>query len=643
MTSVAQYFQSDSVLTTALPGFAPRPAQTEMATAIAKTLKAKSQLVVEAETGTGKTYAYLVPILKSKGSAIISTGTKALQEQLYHRDLPALRDAIAPQKQVSLLKGRSNYLCLHRLAQSQAHASELSQTVQKQVVEVKRWAVRTEDGDVGGLSSLPEDAEVLPHVTSTVDNCLGRDCPDYDDCYLVKARKRALEADIVVVNHHLFFADMALKDVGFGELIPHADALVFDEAHQLPDIASQYFGEAVGSRQLQELAQEAKVLYLTELKDLRQLDKAADKLLGSLRDWRLAFPVDPQRGNWRQVQQQPQIQAAVTQVSETLQFFADVAKGALGRNQDLDSIYERCVQFIHTWELLQDTQRTGFSFWFETTPRHITVHQTPLQVADKFGSYVANSESSWVFTSATLAIGNDFTHFTRLLGLDQAATLCLPSPFAFAEQGILCVPRYLPQPHEREMLDHLLQVTTQVLDVNQQGGTFVLFTSHRMLQRVAERLATLTDRPLFVQGSTNKRELLADFIEAGNGVLLGTSSFWEGVDVRGKALTCVIIDKLPFGSPDDPLLQARIEDCRLRGAEPFTQVQLPPAVIALKQGAGRLIRDSSDRGVLIVCDQRLVTKPYGQLFLASLPPLRRTRDLSQALDFLAEINGDSSA
>lgn len=643
MTQVTSYFEPDSALTKALPGFAPRPAQTEMAAAIAKNLKKKGQLVVEAETGTGKTYAYLVPILKSTGRAMISTGTKALQEQLFHRDLPALRDAIAPEKQVSLLKGRSNYLCIHRLEQAQAQGNELSMVVQKQVIEVKRWALRTEDGDVGGLSSLPEDAEVLPHVTSTVDNCLGRDCPSYDDCYLVKARKRALEADVVVVNHHLFFADMALKDVGFGELIPHADALVFDEAHQLPDIASQYFGEAIGSRQLGEMAQDAKAIYLTELKDLRQLDKAADKLIGSLRDWRLAFPIDPQRGNWRQQAQDEKIKAAAGQLSESLEFFREVVKGALGRSQDLDNLYERCVQFIHIWQLLQDTQRTGYSFWFETTPRHVVLHQTPLQVADKFGSYVRESEAAWIFTSATLAIGDDFGHFTRLLGLDNAETLCLPSPFAFSEQGILCVPRFLPQPQQREMLDTLLHITTQVLDANPRGGTFVLFTSHRMLQLVARQLENLTERPLFIQGATNKRELLADFIAAGNGVLLGTSSFWEGVDVRGSALTCVIIDKLPFGAPDDPLLQARIEDCRMRGAEPFTQVQLPPAVIALKQGAGRLIRDRGDKGVLIVCDQRLVTKPYGQLFVASLPPLKRTRDLRQALDFLKEINGEETA
>lgn len=643
MTRIADYFQPDSVLTEALPGFSPRPAQTEMAAAIATTLKKKQQLVVEAETGTGKTYAYLVPILKGSGHAMISTGTKALQEQLFHRDLPALRDAIAPDKQVSLLKGRSNYLCLHRLAQSQAQATEFTKLVQKQLVEVKRWSIHTEDGDVGGLSSLPEDAEVLPHVTSTVDNCLGRDCPDYEKCHLVLARKRALEADIVVVNHHLFFADMALKDVGFGELIPHADALVFDEAHQLPDIASQYFGEALGSRQLSEMAQDAKAIYLTELKDLRQLDKAADKLLGSLRDWRLAFPIDPQRGNWRQFAEHGGVQQAAEQLTESLTFFRDVVKTALGRSQDLDTLYERCVQFIHIWNLLQDTKRTGYSFWFETTPRHVVLHQTPLQVADKFGRYVRDSDAAWVFTSATLAIGEDFGHFTRLLGLEQAQTLCLPSPFAFAEQGMLCVPRFLPQPQQPEMLKELVQIAAQVLDANRHGGTFLLFTSHRMLQLVAKQLEALTERPLFIQGSMNKRELLRDFIHAGNGVLLGTSSFWEGVDVRGSALTCVIIDKLPFAAPDDPLLQARIEDCRMRGAEPFSQVQLPPAVIALKQGAGRLIRDRHDKGVLIVCDQRLVTKPYGQHFLASLPPLRRTRDLTQALDFLRDINGETSA
>lgn len=634
MSNVTSQFQADGVLARTLQGFRPRAAQNEMASAVERTLAKKSQLVVEAETGTGKTFAYLVPVLLDDGKAIISTGTKALQEQLYHRDLPALRDALAPKKMVALLKGRANYLCIHRMNQAVAHSGELSKELQGQLVEVRKWAQRTDDGDVGTINILQEDAAILPTVTSTVDNCLGRDCPEYDDCYLVKARKRAMDADLVVVNHHLFFADMALKDVGFGELVPQADAVIFDEAHQLPDIASQYFGEAVSSRQLQELAHELKVLYLTEVKDLRQLDKAADKLLGSLNDWRLVFPKDPMRGNWRQFAQQPAVRLAADVVAEHLTFLREVCKSALGRHQDLDNAYERCVQFLHKWEQLQDVSRTGYSFWFETTARQVTLHQTPLSVAEKFGGYLERSDMAWVFTSATLAVGEDFRHFTEQLGINHAETLCLASPFNFAEQALLCLPRYLPQPHEREMPASLLSIVEQVIEHNHTGGTFVLFTSHRMLQMIAQQLEQKTDRPLFVQGSTSKRELLQQFIASGNGVLLGTASFWEGVDVRGDALRCVIIDKLPFASPDDPLLQARVEDCRLRGVDPFAQVQLPQAIIALKQGAGRLIRDADDRGVLIVCDQRLVTKPYGGIFLQSLPTMRRTRDFTVALDFL---------
>ncbi|KFZ31619.1 ATP-dependent helicase [Pseudidiomarina salinarum] len=642
MQAISELFLPDSKLAKTLPGFAPRAAQTEMAAAVARALDGKQQLVVEAETGTGKTYAYLVPVLMNDGKAIISTGTKNLQEQLFHRDLPALRDAIAPKKVVALLKGRSNYLCLHRMKQATAHSGELNKTVQSQLVDVRRWAQRTDDGDIGSLSLLQEDAEVLPQVTSTADNCLGRDCPDYEDCYVVKARKRALEADLVVVNHHLFFADMVLKDVGFGELIPEAAAVIFDEAHQLPDIASQYFGESVSSRQLQELAHELKVLYLTELKDLKQLDKAADKLLAGLRDWRLVFPADAQKGNWRQYSQQPKVQDAAAQVTEQLEFLQEVIKSSLGRHQDLDQAYDRCVQGVSKWQQLQATDRTGFSFWFETTVRQVTLHQTPLRVADKFGGYLRESNMSWIFTSATLAVGDDFSHFTGQLGLEQAATLSLPSPFDFAGQALLCMPRYLPQPHERSMQDALLDLITQVLDANRNGGTFVLFTSHRMLQSIAVTLSAVIDRPLFVQGTTSKRELLNEFIAAGNGVLLGTSSFWEGVDVRGDALRCVIIDKLPFASPDDPLLQARVEDCKLRGVDAFAQVQLPQAVITLKQGAGRLIRDAQDKGVLFICDQRLVSKGYGGLFLSSLPAMPRTRSVPLALQFLRDLDQHNS-
>ncbi|SDB29083.1 ATP-dependent DNA helicase DinG [Pseudidiomarina indica] len=637
MSKVTAQFQKDGVLAQTLPGFQPRDAQIAMAQAVERAMLKRSQLVVEAETGTGKTFAYLVPTLVQQKKVIISTGTKALQEQLYHRDLPALRDALAPQKQVALLKGRANYLCLHRMNQAFNQAGELARDLQQQLVEVRQWAQRTTDGDIGTMNVLPEDAAIIPFVTSTVDNCLGRDCPDYDACYLVKARQRALDADMVVVNHHLFFADMALRNVGFGELIPQADAIVFDEAHQLPDIASQYFGESVSSRQLQELAHEIKLIYLTELKDLRQLEIAASKLLVSLQDWRLVFPRDPMRGNWRPMAQREEVAQMAALIAQQLEFLRDVCKAALGRHQDLDQAYTRCQQLLAKWKQLQEVNRTGYSFWFETTTRQATLHQTPLSVAEKFGDYVRDSGMAWVFTSATLAVGESFHHFTDQLGLYEATTLCLASPFNFAEQAMLCVPRYLPQPHEAEMTQALVDLVEDVVTHNRHGGTFVLFTSHRMLQQVATLLAERIEQPLFVQGTSSKRDLLEEFTAAGNGVLLGTSSFWEGVDVRGAALRCVVIDKLPFASPDEPLLQARVEDCRLRGVDPFAQVQLPQAIIALKQGAGRLIRDASDQGVLIVCDHRLVTKPYGGVFLSSLPAMQRTRDLTVALQFLAQL------
>ncbi|EKE82827.1 ATP-dependent DNA helicase [Idiomarina xiamenensis] len=632
---VAAVFAEAGALQQSIDGFKPRLAQQQMATAVAAALQQHGQLVVEAETGTGKTFAYLAPVLLHPKKAIISTGTKNLQEQLFYRDLPRLRDSLAPNKQVALLKGRANYLCIQRLQQATAESGQWSKAVQQQLLTIKQWAQRTRSGDVGELNLLAEDASIMPQVTSTQDNCLGRECPFYEDCYLVKARRQAMEADLVVVNHHLFFADLALKDVGFGELIPAADAVIFDEAHQLPDIASDYFGEALSTRQLSDMAEDLRLLYMTELKDLAQLSRISEKLISSVKDWRLAFPHDAMRGNWREWVKQPSITAAGQRLQENLELLMTVMKTALGRNETLDNLYERCVSFMHKWQQLQDTERNGYSFWFETTARHVILHQTPLSVAERFGRYLQESEMSWVFTSATLAIADDFSHYVDRLGLKPAQTLQLASPFNFAEQAMFCLPRQLPQPHEREMESALLEVILTATRDND-GGTFVLFTSHRMLQRMATALSEHSTRPLFVQGTSGKRDLLAQFSAAGNGILLGTSSFWEGVDVRGDALRCVIIDKLPFAAPDDPLLQARIEDAKRRGIDAFSMIQLPQAVIALKQGAGRLIRDADDSGVLIVCDNRIVTRQYGQIFLRSLPAMQRTRSLATACQFLTQ-------
>ncbi|RUO78748.1 ATP-dependent helicase [Idiomarina tyrosinivorans] len=633
--AIAAVFQPGGTLAKALPQFQPRQAQQQMAEAIAKTMTAAKPLVVEAETGTGKTFAYLAPVLLQTGKVIISTGTKNLQEQLFHRDLPLLRDTLAPKKTAALLKGRANYLCIHRMQQAAESPEHYRPEVAKQLIAVQRWSHSTRSGDLGELNQLPENAEVLPQVTSTVDNCLGRDCPNYEDCYVVKARKEALEADIVVVNHHLFFADMALKDVGFGELIPEAQTVVFDEAHQLPDIASQYFGEAVSSRQLQDMLLELQQLCATELKDLGQANQLAQVIQQQLRDWRLAFPLDPMRGQWREWKSKDDIATLAARLSERLAQLESVIGAALGRSQDLDNLYERFQLYQQRWQQLQDTDRTGYSFWFETTPRHVVLHQTPLSVAERFRQYMEKQKIHWVFTSATLAMGEDFSHFTSRLGLEDAQTLRLTSPFDYPNQALLCLPRYLPPPSSKQMLDSLLPVAERLIAHNH-GGTFLLFTSHRMLNLVANGLRERLSRPLFVQGESTKRELLEQFVASQNGVLLGTASFWEGVDVQGEALRCVVIDKLPFVSPDDPLLMARVEDARRRGVNPFATIQLPEAVIALKQGAGRLIRDSNDRGVLVVCDHRLVTKAYGELFLRSLPPMRRTRDIEQAYQFLEE-------
>lgn len=646
MTEVTKVFAPGGVLSQTIEGFQPRPAQQQMASAIAAMSAEDPVLVVEAETGTGKTFAYLAPALLARNEederkkVIVSTGTKNLQEQLFHRDLPRIRAALAPDAVVALLKGRSNYLCIQRMDQfiAQPHQPDpkVSVQLQHQSRVVKLWANQTRSGDLGELTELPEDAIILPQITSTADNCLGRDCPAYADCYLVKARQQALEADVVVVNHHLFFADAVLKDTGFGELIPHADLVIFDEAHQVPDIASQYFSESLSTRQLQDIAQDMRLLYSTELKDLRQLSTIADQLEKCGRDLRLQFARDPERGNWREQMRREAVVADSERLAETLDRAQAIAKAALGRNKVLDQCYERLVMLKARWQQLTATQRSGYSFWFETSPRQLSVHQTPLSVAEKFTSYMLAQQMQWVFTSATLAVNGGFQHFTERLGLDTAKTLVLPSPFDFAQQAMLYLPRYLPAASDPGMAAAFAKIAAELIAHNR-GGTFLLFTSYRMLNQVASILEGDSERPILIQGRTSKRELLEQFVQAGDAVLLGTSSFWEGVDVRGDALRLVMIDKLPFASPDDPLLQARIEDCKLRGQNPFQQVQIPQAVISLKQGAGRLIRDALDTGVLVVCDNRLIQKEYGQTFVASLPAMSRTRDLGKVTDFLSKV------
>ncbi|EJN3359358.1 ATP-dependent DNA helicase [Vibrio alginolyticus] len=632
---IAKTFSSDGALGKAIPGFQARQPQIDMAEAVSSAIKDQTQLVVEAGTGTGKTFAYLVPALLSGKKVIISTGSKNLQEQLYHRDLPLMVNALGFYGQVALLKGRSNYLCLDRLSRQmvESHTNESDPTLLTQLVKVRAWSSETKTGDLGDCDDLPEDSMIIPTITSTNDNCLGKECPSYTDCFVLKARKRAMDSDIVVVNHHLFLADLAIKETGFGELIPEADVFIFDEAHQLPDIASEYFGQSVSSRQIHDLAKDIEIAYRTEAKDIRQLQKVGDKLMQSAMDMRIVLGEPGFRGNWREALQSGSIKRELLRLTDSLELAIDVLKIALGRSQLLDTAFERANLIKGRIDRVCDVDITGYSYWYDTSPRHFALHITPLSVADKFHEQIEIKQGAWIFTSATLAVSGDFKHFTERLGLKPTKQFSLPSPFDYQKQARLCVPRYLPEPNSNGLADKLVRMLAPVIEEND-GRCFFLCTSHSMMRELGEKFREVLELPVLMQGEMSKQKTLAEFMELGNALLVATGAFWEGIDVRGDALSCVIIDKLPFTAPDDPLLKARIEDCRLRGGEPFAEVQIPDAVITLKQGVGRLIRDQKDHGALIICDNRLVTRDYGGIFLGSLPPIPRTRDLDGIKAFL---------
>lgn len=630
---MADDFAADGALARAIPGFKPREAQRQMAEAVSQAIADRCELVVEAGTGTGKTFAYLVPALRSGKKVIVSTGSKALQDQLYSRDLPTVARALKFTGVLALLKGRSNYLCLERLEQQSMAGGELVAQAMSDLVHLRSWSSETVDGDISTCGGVAEDSPVWPLVTSTNDNCLGSDCPQYQDCFVVKARRKAMDADVVVVNHHLFLADMVVKESGFAELIPEADVMIFDEAHQVPDIASQYFGQQLSSKQLIDLAKDITIAYRTEIRDMQQLQKSADRLAQSAQDFRLALGDPGFRGNLRDVLNNPAIQRAMLLLDDALELCYDVAKMALGRSALLDAAFERAAVYRGRLKRLKEVTQPGFSYWYECHSRHFVLALTPLSVSERFHEVINERPASWIFTSATLAVNEKMSHFIERLGVSKAKTMILDSPFDFARQALLCVPRHLPSPNQPGSARLMAQMLLPLIEANN-GRCFFLCTSHQMMRSLAEQFRAMLTLPVLLQGETSKGQLLKQFIAAGNALLVATSSFWEGVDVRGDVLSLVIIDKLPFTSPDDPLLKARMEDCKLRGGDPFDEVQLPEAVITLKQGVGRLIRDVDDRGVLVICDNRLVMRPYGAVFLNSLPPTPRTRDIQQAVDFL---------
>ena len=635
MSGLAELLGETGPLKDCVHGFSPRAEQQQMAEATAATIAANGTLIVEAGTGTGKTFAYLMPALLSGKKVIISTGTRHLQDQLFGKDLPVVREALHAPVHSALLKGRSNYLCWHRLQTAAGEGRRLSGKQLHELEQVRAWSGHTASGDIAELGRVSEDSVVWPRVTSTVENCLGQECEFFQDCFVVKARRNAMEADIVVINHHLLFADMVLKEEGFGELLPGADAFIIDEAHQLPEVASIFFGTTLSSHQLRDLARDVRLEHLREAGDMQDLPDAADRMEAVIHQLRLALGPSDRRAAWSEVAADQDLQAVLLDLAGCLQRLKDWLELAAERGKGLESCRQRATQMNERLLLLLEHASGDYIHWFETFRTSFRLNLTPLDVAPYFRSCVDSLPSAWVFTSATLAVGEGFEHFSGQLGLDDARKLKLDSPFDYKKNALLYMPADMPPPNDRFYVDAVVSCARDILQASK-GRAFMLFTSHAALQAAARQLHDTLPYPLLVQGSAPRRELLERFRELGNAVLLGTSSFWEGVDVRGAALSCVIIDKLPFGSPGEPVLQARIEAMREQGENPFMQYQLPRAVINLKQGVGRLIRDENDRGVLVLCDPRLRGKAYGKVFLKSLPDMQQTTSTDVVEKFFAD-------
>ena len=621
-----------------ISGFRPRLPQQEMAAAVERALAGNETLAVEAGTGTGKTLAYLVPALRSEGPVIISTGTRSLQDQLFFRDLPMVMEALGTRRRVALLKGRANYLCPYRLELHQEEARFLTRETAEQLQVVAHWAGRTETGDLAELRELPEDAPVWPWVTSTADNCLGQECPHWSRCPLINARQQAMEADLVVVNHHLFLADAALKGEGVADILPGANAVILDEAHHLPETAATFFGESLSGRQLRELGRDLLTEAGHTTADLRALNALCSELDRGAADLRLALGEEGRRAPWHEVAERDSVQRAVQALRETLTRLHDALEPLESASRGMEACLRRTDEHLATLQRLTADADDNTVQWFENFSKSFVLHATPLSVAEPFSGYRERYPCAWIFTSATLSVAGDFRHFLERLGMeDKAETLRLESPFDFRRQAVFHVPEGLPAPGAREYTARLVEAMVPVIEAAG-GRTFFLFTSHRALREAASLLRERLDFPLLVQGETGRRQLLEQFRESGNAVLLGAASFWQGIDVRGDALRCVIIDRLPFASPADPVSAARIERLRRQGREPFREYQLPQAVLALRQGAGRLIRDPEDRGLLVVGDPRLVERGYGRLFLDSLPGMTRTRKLEVVQRFFRTLD-----
>lgn len=637
MPSLSDVFSPDGLLASRIPGYRLRPQQLEMAERIEAAIAANTVLVAEAGTGTGKTFAYLVPALLSGGKVIVSTGTKNLQDQLFSKDIPTVCQALGAPVQVALLKGRANYVCPYHLERALSEGRFFSKEDAADVHRVARFAKKTKTGDKSECVDVPENSGVWALVTSTRENCLGQDCPYHKECFVLAARREALAADLVVVNHHLFFADVMLRDEGTAELLPACNTVIFDEAHQLPETASLFFGNNVSTSQVLDLARDARVEGLASARDCLDLPSCCNVVEKAAKDLRLTLPVEPARFALTQLQERAGFDNNLVGLIRELETLGALLETQAQRSEGLENCWRRAGELVASLRRWQSNADTDYVRWGETYTHALQLNATPLVVANIMQKQMGGHPRAWIFTSATLAVQKDFSHYCAEMGLHEADSASWESPFDYGQQAVLYAPTGLPEPNTYAYTEAVVKAAFPVLEASR-GRAFFLCTSLRAMYRTRELLEESLQRagfdfPLLMQGEGSKNELLERFRRLGNAILVGSQSFWEGVDVRGEALSLVVIDKLPFAPPDDPVLSARIERMKEEGKNAFMDYQLPRAVINVKQGAGRLIRDETDRGVLMICDPRLINKHYGKRIWRSLPPMKRTRALDEVIAF----------
>lgn len=634
MMTLDDIFGESGLLSQLMPGYRVREQQKEMAKLVLETINDKKTLIAEAGTGTGKTFAYLIPVLLNGGKAIISTATKTLQDQLFSRDIEVVKQLLGKPVKVALLKGRANYICHHYLERAATEGRFAHREDIEHLVHIQRYAAISKTGDKAGLSFVPEDAPIWGQVTSSRDNCLGQDCKFHQDCFILKARKIALDADIVVVNHHLFFADVWLKDEGSGELLPQANTIIFDEAHRLPEVASTFFGKNLSSGQLVELVHDSRLESLANARDFPSLLPAIDALDKAIKDTRLVFGKEILRLPHYLLKENFAFYEALNTLTDALTTVLLLLKSQEERSEGFKNLVRRATEFqenLINWHI--SSINKDQVHWLEVGAHHFVLNATPLDIAPLFQQQMGGFSRAWIFVSATLSVNERFNHYQEALGLQSTHTALWHSPFDYKSQAVLYVPKIMPLVNTSEFTRAVIKEALPLLQLTK-GNAFLLFTSLKAMREGYELLCEELKKsghsyPVFLQGQMSRTHLLEKFRTEKHAILVASQTFWEGVDVKGEKLSLVVIDKLPFASVDDPVLAARIEYIKSQGGNGFIDHQLPQAVINLKQGAGRLIRDETDYGILMIADTRLVEKQYGKAIWKSLPPMHRTRVLEK--------------